>query len=90
MQQERNVKRLLTLGAIDLVVAVVAGSLVLYLFAVTGGQDSNPPVCTNRFGNTVDCGQDDWARPAAWAIFGVLLLGLWAFHARQALGSRHD
>ena len=82
--------RLVVLGAVDLVVAGLAGLLIIHLFGVAGGSDTRPPECTNQAGNVIDCGQDDWARPLAWIVFGVVLLGLWAFHGRRALGFRHD
>jgi hypothetical protein len=77
-------RRALVQAVADVVVAAAVGFLVVSLFGVAGQEDSRPPVCTNRFGNTVDCGQDGWATVIAWVAFGVVLLALWTFHARRA------
>ena len=82
--------RLVILGAVDLVVAGLAWLLIIRLFGVAGQSDTRPPECTNRSGNVIDCGQDDWAQPLAWIVFGLVVLSLWAFHGRRALGFRHE
>ena len=71
-------------GAVDLVIAVGVGVLIVWLFDVAGQSDSMPPVCTNRFGATIDCGQHDWVGIVAWSAVGVVLLSLWSFHAWRA------
>jgi hypothetical protein len=81
-------RRLVVLAAVDLVVAAAAGLLIVRLFGVAGQSDTMPPECTNHLGNTIDCSQGDWAQIVAWVVFGVLLLGLWAFHGRRTLGFR--
>ena len=82
--------RLLVLVVLDLIAAAAAGFLIVWLFGVGGSSDSMPPICTNHVGTTIDCDQDRGARIASWIVFGVVLLGLWTFHGRRALGSRHD
>ena len=77
-------------AVVDLLIAAAVGLLIVWLFGVAGQSDTAPPICTNRSGNTIDCDQDRDARIAAWIVFGVVLLGLWAFHARRALGFRRD
>jgi hypothetical protein len=83
-------RRLFVLGAVDLVVAAAVGLLIVRFFGVAGQSDTRPPTCSNRMGNMIDCGQDHWAQVTAWVVFGVVLLGLWTFHGRRALGFRHE
>lgn len=70
-----SVGRGLLIVALDV---IGSGAVAFYVWRLTGvwGQsDSNPPICSNYYGATVDCSVDGPVRAAVFALFVVLLFG---------------
>jgi hypothetical protein len=69
------------LGAVDLCLALALGLGFWFVFGVFAVGESNPPICANYFGHSVDCSLEGPMDLARYVLFGVLFAGLLAFHA---------
>ena len=81
MSQRACRRRVLLLGALDIVVAGVVALLVFSIFGAVSADDTNPPVCHNRSGGVVSCSLTQSA--LMLPTFGVVLLGLGAWQVTR-------
>jgi fucose permease len=73
--------RMLVLAAADLCVASAVAVGLWLVFGVFSRFESNPPICSNAFGGTIDCSLDTPSRVAQLVVFGIVLLVLLTLHA---------
>jgi len=84
-----KVARLVLLGAVDLCLAVALALGFWFVFGVFSVGESDPPICANYFGHSVDCALEGPMDLARYVLFGVLFASLLAFHAVQGRRRNH-